>query len=146
MAVFLQSKIRIVAPPCTEPNCFRVHGNESSNMCKEDEDGIIELHNLRLSPIPSLRNRAKPIMKTKIGNPSLRFIRSSEDKRFGECCSRTPVRRSQRRQKNVSRSLRQSMTFPKIKDVNIIDKYSRFFFPAAFALFNFVYWGSYNYL
>lgn len=31
-------------------------------------------------------------------------------------------------------------TIPKIKDVNIIDKYSRVVFPVAFMMFNVGYW------
>ena len=31
-------------------------------------------------------------------------------------------------------------SLPKIKDVNVIDKYSRFVFPVSFILFNIAYW------
>jgi gamma-aminobutyric acid receptor subunit beta len=31
-------------------------------------------------------------------------------------------------------------SMPKIKDVNLIDKYSRIIFPVSFMLFNAVYW------
>jgi len=31
-------------------------------------------------------------------------------------------------------------SIPKIKDVNLIDKYSRIIFPVAFLIFNSIYW------
>ena len=53
--------------------------------------------------------------------------------------------RSDTTKKNTSsnRLLCGIYSLPKIKDVNLIDKYSRIVFPATFAIFNVVYWSIY---
>ena len=147
------------------------------------EDGIIQLHDLRMSPIPSLRNRhasSRANHKT-VGPPSLRFVRR------GHCCyhhhhysyannsgfwsgksqhqhptakcrksalqpGRSNNQRVQQQRtgnegapEEQPRSSRLCGTYilPKIKDVNLIDKYSRIVFPASFAVFNVIYWSIY---
>ena len=110
--------------------------NCSSENCDE---GIIQLHDLRLSPIPSLRNRHHPIRGSKLGPPSLRFIRRS-DKRYSSGWRSSSSGTSAQLKKTSSMC---GGAMPKIKDVNLIDKYSRFVFPASFAIFNSFYWGIY---
>lgn len=49
------------------------------------------------------------------------------------------------RRKKFVKSLRQRaravrLVIPKIRDINVIDKWSRFIFPCSFILFNVVYW------
>ena len=36
------------------------------------------------------------------------------------------------------------LNFPNMKEVNVIDKYSRVWFPVSFMLFNLVYWSVYS--
>lgn len=149
------------------------------------EDGIIQLHELRMSPIPSLRNRhaaaASPAGRNShakvAGPPSLRFVRRSHcchhhhfshsNSSASKChqpaksCRKCPPpppagpasgRSGQRHRANRSAERRcgqsasrlcGTYTLPKIKDVNLIDKYSRVVFPASFAVFNAVYWSIY---
>lgn len=166
------------------------------------DDGIIQLHDLRMSPIPSLRNRHHQTTTTTsggtasgrvsnshkvIGPPSLRFVRrghlttqhhhhhhhhhhscsqakhfwSSNSKPQSRCCRKATNAcltartgqlnhhgqkdgRDKRTTSNGdSRLLCGIYSLPKIKDVNLIDKYSRIVFPAAFAIFNVVYWSIY---
>ncbi|EFX89331.1 hypothetical protein DAPPUDRAFT_310319 [Daphnia pulex] len=186
-------------------NSLRDLDGQEEDSC---DDGIIQLHDLRMSPIPSLRNRHQagggtaaagrssaaapaPAGHKVIGPPSLRFVRRghlstqhhhhhhhhhhscSQPKHFwsnskpqssGRCCRKSPAnasvanrpanfnhhaghrsdnKRSASQSANGSRLLCGIYSLPKIKDVNLIDKYSRIVFPAAFAIFNVVYWSIY---
>jgi len=183
-------------------NSLRDLDGQDEDSC---DDGIIQLHDLRMSPIPSLRNRHQAGGGTAaagrsgaaahkvIGPPSLRFVRRghlstqhhhhhhhhhhscSQPKHFwsnpkpqapGRCCRKTAAnasvanrpgnfnhhagqpnrsdnKRSTSQSANGSRLLCGMYSLPKIKDVNLIDKYSRIVFPAAFAIFNVVYWSIY---
>lgn len=184
--------------------------DEEEDSC---DDGIIQLHDLRMSPIPSLRNRhaassgVNPALAgtsrtannhvTKVmGPPSLRFVRrghhqyhhhhhhhhhscpqphqlwsnhSNKSSSSSRCCgvgrqttsnktstshhhmssgggsSHLHKRNSDRQKSAASKRLLCGINYsiPKIKDVNLIDKYSRFVFPASFAIFNVVYWSIY---
>ncbi|XP_017769893.1 PREDICTED: gamma-aminobutyric acid receptor subunit beta-like [Nicrophorus vespilloides] len=128
------------------------HGNHS---VPED---IIELQDVRLSPIASIRNRHGLRSSPTCGlgadidpskfPPSFRISRSaasycvnprSAGLRFrgarGATMNKPKVLHAIRKGASV---LRASM--PKIKDVNVIDKYSRIIFPVAFMLFNAGYW------
>ncbi|PSN54233.1 Gamma-aminobutyric acid receptor subunit beta-like protein [Blattella germanica] len=126
----------------------------------QQQQEIIELQDLRMSPIPSIRNRhnsrnystssAEGLDPTKFP-PSFRMNRAAGNYTF-------PVRSAGGLRFRGSRShlahhgkpkvfhalkrgasaLRASM--PKIKDVNIIDKYSRIIFPLSFMIFNAAYW------
>jgi len=113
------------------------------------EEGIIQLHDLRLSPIPSLRNRHHPIRGSKLGPPSLRFIRRSDKRNHATSYpNQAPTRciwhqRSSSTNSSLKKTSMCGAGIPKIKDVNLIDKYSRFVFPASFAIFNSFYWGIY---
>ncbi|CAO1385331.1 unnamed protein product [Diamesa tonsa] len=115
-------------------------------------DDIIELQDVRMSPIASLRNRhyssaASENLDLAKFPPSFRISRS-----YGGTSVRAGLRhRAARNSSNRPKMLhalkrgasviRASM--PKIKDVNIIDKYSRVIFPVSFLLFNAGYWGFY---
>ena len=132
--------------PDTGSQCIDTVGHDgidgnNCNMTDNCEEGIIELHDLRLSPIPSLRNRHKPLSSAKIGPPSLRFIRRSTDKRAMTGCRSRSFWQQQKSLKKSACGFRSAL--PKIKDVNVIDKYSRFVFPATFVVFNVGYWGTY---
>ncbi|CAO1413965.1 unnamed protein product [Diamesa hyperborea] len=123
--------------------------NEHHHTLPED---IIELQDVRMSPIASLRNRhyssaASENLDLAKFPPSFRISRS-----YGGTSVRAGLRhRAARNSSNRPKMLhalkrgasviRASM--PKIKDVNIIDKYSRVIFPVSFLLFNAGYWGFY---
>jgi len=109
----------------------------------ENED-IIELHDLRMSPIPSIRNRfnvSKNQHQDQHFPPSFRIQRSSS--------LANKANKSKRKGGKVGHQLKRSTNaiksiIPKIKDVNIIDKYSRVVFPVSFLLFNIAYWWFYK--
>ena len=132
-------------------------GNNAAEAARVDDDeGIIQLHDLRLSPIPSLRNRHSSRSANKVvgGPPSLRFVRRHYHHHHS-CSKYFPAKRSSSNKNSKTSGCSQSArsegddlfcglySLPKIKDVNLIDKYSRFVFPAAFAIFNAVYWTIY---
>ncbi|XP_012279714.1 gamma-aminobutyric acid receptor subunit beta-like [Orussus abietinus] len=117
---------------------------------------IIELQDLRVSPLPSIRSRSGLIGTPGFSSdpckdhdpakfpPSFRISRAAVYNihgRGGGLRYRGPkqtkpkVLHALRRGASV---LRASM--PKIKDVNVIDKYSRIVFPVSFMMFNAVYW------
>ncbi|GJQ65264.1 LCCH3 [Trypoxylus dichotomus] len=119
----------------------------------QSED-IIELQDVRLSPIASIRNRHNSKSNT-CGEidpskfpPSFRITRSSYNPNHRTPGLRfrgsrvyvfllgNPIHRPKvlHALKKGASALKASM--PKIKDVNIIDKYSRIVFPVAFMLFN----------
>ena len=116
---------------------------EATRQKRDDaiQEDIIELQDLRLSPIPSIRNRfsTKKPLHDEGFPPSFRIQRSASG----------PGRRSSRAGKGrMISQLNKSKTvfkaiIPKIKDVNIIDKYSRVIFPVSFLLFNLAYWWFY---
>jgi len=108
---------------------------------------IIQLQDLRVSPIPSLRNRHKNKYYSRENSgmdgfpPSFRMHRNySFPTRGGN-----HVHRKERRRTRLLNSIKRSAgaiksSLPKIKDVNVIDKYSRFIFPVSFIIFNVAYW------
>ncbi|XP_071452831.1 gamma-aminobutyric acid receptor subunit beta-like isoform X2 [Hetaerina americana] len=143
------------------------------------EGEIIELQELRMSPIPCIRNRrrnnsgsARSVGSSEAGGsmgggdqqhpslsqppgkfpPSFRMSRGyAFPTRGGFGGSRRSVSISSgvgcrgRHQPKMMQTLRKGASalrnsMPKIKDVNVIDKYSRIVFPVSFMLFNAVYW------
>ncbi|KAF4530702.1 hypothetical protein B566_EDAN004943 [Ephemera danica] len=109
---------------------------------------IIELQDMRMSPIPSIRNRHNSRFFAGDGSggepgrfpPSFRIHRGSAfSVRAGNASG------SRARRPRVLQTLRRGASafkasIPKIKDVNVIDKYSRIIFPVSFMLFNATYW------
>uniref|UniRef100_A0A034WF54 Gamma-aminobutyric acid receptor subunit beta-like protein n=1 Tax=Bactrocera dorsalis TaxID=27457 RepID=A0A034WF54_BACDO len=120
---------------------------DKSETCSTADD-IIELQDVRMSPIPSLRKGNYNSTLGSIGTetvdlakfpPSFRITRN-----YGT--NRTHLRyRSQKGKPRMLHALKRGAsalkaTIPKIKDVNIIDKYSRMVFPVSFLIFNLGYW------
>ncbi|KAK9509475.1 hypothetical protein O3M35_006785 [Rhynocoris fuscipes] len=115
-------------------------------------DEIIELQDVRLSPIPSIRNRHSSTSYRGLEDPtkfppSFRISRTSgyavPTSRSGLRLRNTRTTASNRPKvfnaiKKGASALKASM--PKIKDVNVIDKYSRVVFPISFLIFNSIYW------
>ncbi len=117
------------------------NANNNPNNKQDGNEDIIELHDLRLSPIPSIRNRfSKKTMKEDHAfPPSFRIQRSNT--------SLSKSSRTKNRSRVVSHLKKGTSALktiiPKIKDVNVIDKYSRVVFPVSFLLFNLAYWWFY---
>ena len=132
--------------------------------CNSGGEEIIELQEMRMSPIPSLRNRHKQkYYKDPRGNKLKNIfvilikIFSGSDQSFPPSFRMHrnysfPVRggshnhsRKDKRRTRLLNQLKKSAgviksSLPKIKDVNVIDKYSRVVFPVSFILFNVAYW------
>lgn len=110
-------------------------------------EDIIELQDVRMSPIASLRNRQYPPTSSEDFDtakfpPSFRIARP-----YG-AATRAGLRHRSSRNSNRPRMLHVlrrgasviKNSMPKIEDVNIIDKYSRVVFPVSFLAFNVGYW------
>ena len=124
---------------------------------EDNNKEIIELQDLRMSPIPSIRNRfggASGRTRSDDFPPSFRINRGYSTASGGRG-SATGLRRSasgtsgsameKARQSRLLSQLKKGTStlkaaLPRIKDVNIIDKYSRVIFPVSFLVFNIAYW------
>lgn len=121
----------------------------------DDKEEIIELQDLRMSPIPSIRNRfgAGRSEGSEGGGgsfpPSFRIHRGYASGRgLRRSASGSASNGATGGEKSKSKLLHQlkrgtsavKAALPRIKDVNIIDKYSRVIFPVTFLLFNVAYW------
>lgn len=118
------------------------HSHSSST-----HEDIIELQDVRMSPIASLRSRnytdgAADNLDLAKFPPSFRITRSYGTSvraglrhRAARNSHRPKMLHALKRGASVIRA-----SIPKIKDVNIIDEYSRVIFPVAFLLFNVGYW------
>lgn len=121
-------------------------GDHHSHSSSTHED-IIELQDVRMSPIASLRSRnfnassggATDNLDLAKFPPSFRITRTSVRSGLRHRATRNSHRPKMlhaiKRGASVIRA-----SIPKIKDVNIIDEYSRVIFPVAFMLFNLGYW------
>ncbi|RLU23529.1 hypothetical protein DMN91_003734 [Ooceraea biroi] len=135
---------------------FDFSGSKSSSPFPGSTDAdIIELQDLRMSPLPSIRNRSGLLSASSTPGtgrdhdpakfpPSFRIsrtaaynthARNSGLRYRGPRPHKPKVLHALRRGASVLR-----VSMPKIKDVNVIDKYSRIVFPVSFMLFNAVYW------
>ncbi|XP_068085894.1 gamma-aminobutyric acid receptor subunit beta-like [Anabrus simplex] len=132
----------------------------TDGFASSSEQEIIELQDIRMSPIPSIRNRHNSRFSTSSAEgaldpakfpPSFRMnrssgysfpVRSGAGLRFrgsrGHLQHGHPRPKMMHALKRGASAIRASM--PKIKDVNVIDKYSRIIFPVSFMLFNAIYW------
>ncbi|XP_015911715.1 gamma-aminobutyric acid receptor subunit beta-like [Parasteatoda tepidariorum] len=105
---------------------------------------IIELQDVRVSPIPYLRRKNKTTYSSEASfPPSFRRTRSYYSQGF----NRKSLDRSSDRHRKpyVLSSLKRGAQalkahIPKIKDINKIDKFARVMFPLSFLLFNSIYW------
>ncbi|XP_060530633.1 gamma-aminobutyric acid receptor subunit beta-like isoform X2 [Cylas formicarius] len=112
-------------------------------------EDIIELHDIRMSPIPSIRRNSSSCLGTgefDFSNfpPSFRRSRSSglsySYRSPGLRYRGTPVHKPKVLNAIKKGALVLKVSMPKIKDVNVIDKYSRIIFPVTFMVFNAGYW------
>ncbi|KAK2725911.1 gamma-aminobutyric acid receptor subunit beta-like isoform X1 [Artemia franciscana] len=111
--------------------------------CKElpKDLGIIELHELAMSPIASLRHRqGKSYKDPPIALPSFRIHRPCNPVRSKSSNLLNNIPKSNQRFLQSLKRTPLKISFPRVKDVNIIDKYSRLVFPISFLLFNVTYW------
>ncbi|XP_025994881.1 gamma-aminobutyric acid receptor subunit beta-like isoform X1 [Solenopsis invicta] len=136
--------------------CSKTGSKASSPFPGSTDADIIELQDLRMSPLPSIRNRSG-LVSTSLGvgkdhdpakfPPSFRISRSAAYNTYGRN-SGLRYRGPRPHKPKMLHALRRGasvlrVSMPKIKDVNVIDKYSRIIFPVSFMLFNAVYWTFY---
>ncbi|XP_015121033.1 gamma-aminobutyric acid receptor subunit beta-like [Diachasma alloeum] len=117
------------------------------------EADIIELQDLRISPLPSIRSRSG--LASGAATPAAvgahdrgHFPPSFRPARYNTRSTGLRYRGTRQHKPKVFHALKRGASvlkasLPKIKDVNVIDKYSRLVFPVSFILFNAVYWTFY---
>ncbi|KOB66581.1 Ligand-gated chloride channel-like protein 3 [Operophtera brumata] len=100
----------------------------------------------RVSPLLGLRS--KPLPVTAGAPPSLRLQRDHTTLRYRTRPHSRTSRNGSTSKPKMIHALRRGATvikssMPKIRDVNVIDTYSRVIFPVCFLMFNAVYWTFY---
>ncbi|KAG5682910.1 hypothetical protein PVAND_012228 [Polypedilum vanderplanki] len=143
-----KSKIKKGEKKISSRSTDHSHHSQSSST----HEDIIELQDIRMSPIASLRNRHYQSSGTSENLDLAKFPPSFRITRTYGTSSSTSVRtglrhratRNHHRPKMLHALKRGASviraSIPKIKDVNIIDKYSRVIFPVSFLAFNIGYW------
>lgn len=126
---------------------FFFSGKSDHHHPSSTHEDIIELQDVRMSPIASLRNRhySEDLDLAKFP-PSFRITRSTYGSTVRTGLRHRATRNSHR--PKMLHALRRGASvirasIPTIKDVNIIDKYSRIIFPVSFLAFNVGYWAFY---
>ncbi|CAD1481064.1 unnamed protein product, partial [Heterotrigona itama] len=130
-------------------------GDDKKVISSKSEADIIELQDLRMSPLPSIRNRSGLVSSSSTPGtgrehdpakfpPSFRISRVAAYNTYGRNTG-LRYRGPKQHKPKVLHAIRRGasvlrVSMPKIKDVNIIDKYSRIIFPVSFMLFNAIYW------
>ncbi|XP_063706317.1 gamma-aminobutyric acid receptor subunit beta-like [Culicoides brevitarsis] len=146
-------KENYVKPSASKSHSPRIHYQHQS---QQTED-IIELQDVRMSPIASLRNRQYSSSIAGSNPESIDLAKFPPSFRIARTYGTTSSRCSMRyRSHHFHQSNRPKMmnairrgasviraSIPKIKDVNLIDKYSRVIFPLSFLIFNVSYWTFY---
>ncbi|XP_050040332.1 gamma-aminobutyric acid receptor subunit beta-like [Dermacentor andersoni] len=152
-----KSKDTKIPPPPHHPSAAPQGDSPYPN-----NEEIIELHDVRLSPILGMRKRHRPLSAPGSDSelkfpPSLRitgrFPYNSRTLPAGACYRGAGLRAGTdygggggfARRPRVFQTLRRGASairasMPRIKDVNKIDKYSRVIFPISYLVFNAVYW------
>ena len=121
------------------------------------EEEATESNDVRLSPIPVIRNSYRPVCNFEMedGLNSQPIIRM-EPVLPRTCVARGYVPNSVLKRRNISNVQRRKILstvkqkaknlkpkLPTVSDVNVIDKYARLLFPLLFVVFNISYWGYY---
>ncbi|GFY61171.1 gamma-aminobutyric acid receptor subunit beta-like [Trichonephila inaurata madagascariensis] len=131
---------------------FLIGISERSSSSSFQNEEIIELQDVRMSPIPCLRKRKSLNNATSeteaIFPPSLRMsnlsLRAPYSPRIPAGLGRRTRMEYSRRPRVIQALKRRAnalrASVPRIKDVNKIDKYSRVIFPVSYLIFNAIYW------
>ena len=121
------------------------------------EEDVNDTNDIRLSPLPVIRNSYHPVcnFETEDGLNSQPIIRMAPVLPR-TCVARGYVPNSVLKRRNVNNVQKRKILstvkqkaknlkpkLPKVRDVNVIDKYARLLFPLLFIVFNISYWGYY---